>query len=296
DAYSGQMQFYIANEQDPIIQTYAKIFPDTFVPLSDMPEDLRAHIRYPEDIFKYQTSIFSTYHMEQPQIFYNKEDKWEVPQISAERADPMMRHMIMKLPEEEQEEFILMLPYTPRNKDNLAAWMVARSDGDHYGELVVYSFPKQKLIFGPKQIVNRINQDADISGQISLWDQRGSEVNYGNLLVIPIEKSLIYVQPLYLRASGGKIPELKRVIVAYENQIAMAETLDQALNIIFSGAIDTAPEPIDSPEETSVETSEDLVSQANTHYQAALEAQQRGDWAAYGREIDALGDVLNKLK
>lgn len=296
DAYSGKMQFYIADEHDPIIQTYAKIFPDTFISLNTMPDDLKVHIRYPEDIFKYQTFIYSTYHMEQPQIFYNKEDKWEIPQISEERADPMMRHMIMKLPAEEQEEFILMLPYTPRNKDNLAAWMVARSDGEHYGELVVYRFPKQKLIFGPKQIVNRINQDADISRQVSLWDQRGSEVNYGNLLVIPIEGSLIYVRPLYLRAEGGKIPELKRVIVAYENQITMAETLGQALDAVFSGAIDITQEPAVTEEETKAVTSEDLISQANTHYQAAIEAQKRGDWTAYGQEIEALGNVLNKLK
>ncbi|MCH7492032.1 UPF0182 family protein [Patescibacteria group bacterium] len=299
DAYSGAMKFYIADEQDPVIQTYAKIFPDTFVALDTMPDDLQTHIRYPEDIFKYQTFIYSTYHMEEAQIFYNKEDKWEVPRISSERDDPMMRHMIMKLPAEEKEEFILMLPYTPRNKDNLAAWMVARSDGDNYGELVVYRFPKQTLIFGPKQIVNRINQDADISQQISLWDQRGSEVIRGNLLVIPIEESLIYVQPLYLRAEGGKIPELKRVIVAYKNQIAMGETLDEALNAIFSGAIAATPEePADTDAEPPVvaTTPEDLVSQANTHYQAALNAQKRGDWAAYGREIEALGNVLNQLK
>jgi len=296
DAYNGQMLFYIANEQDPIIQTFAKIFPDTFVSMDTMPDDLKVHIRYPEDIFKYQTFIYSTYHMEQPQIFYNKEDKWEIPQISEERADPMMRHMIMKLPAEEREEFILMLPYTPRNKDNLAAWMVARSDGEHYGELVVYRFPKQKLVFGPKQIVNRINQDADISRQVSLWDQRGSEVNFGNLMVIPIEGSLIYVRPLYLRAEGGKIPELKRVIVAYENQITMAETLGQALDTVFSGAVDVTEEPAVTEEETKTETSEDLISQANTHYQKAIEAQKRGDWAVYGQEIEALGNILNKLK
>lgn len=295
DAYSGAMQFYIANEQDPIIQTYSKIFPDTFLGLDSMSDDLKNHIRYPEDIFKYQTEIYATYHMEQPQIFYNKEDKWEVPRISEDRADPMMRHMIMKLPAEEQEEFILMLPYTPRDKDNLAAWMVARSDGDNYGELVAYSFPKQKLIFGPKQIVNRINQDADISRQISLWDQRGSEVNHGNLLVIPIEESLIYVQPLYLRAEGGKIPELKRVIVAYENQIAMAETLAGALDIIFSGVVAT-PTTDDTSAVEEIVTSADLINQANTHYQSALDAQKRGDWTTYGREIEALGDVLDKLK
>lgn len=297
DAYSGHMDFYISDPDDPIIKVYDNIFPDTFKPIEQMPEVLRAHVRYPEDIFKYQTTLYETYHMEQTQVFYNKEDKWEVPQISDERTDPMMRHMIMKLPQEETEEFILMIPFTPRNKDNLSAWMVARSDGDHYGELVVYRFPKQTLVFGPKQIVNRINQDPEISRQISLWDQRGSEVNQGNLLVIPIEESLLYVRPLYIRAEGGKIPELKRVIVAYENQIAMGETLDEALNTIFGKDASIAVETV--IEETVVDdtaTTEDLVSSANEHYQNALNAQRIGDWSMYGSEIEKLGKILEQLQ
>lgn len=297
DAYDGHMDFYIADSTDPLIQTYAKIFPDTFKPLDDMPEDLRKHIRYPEDIFKLQTYLYTTYHMEQANVFYNKEDSWHIPQTSDERSDPMMRHMIMKLPQEEHEEFILMLPYTPANKDNLAAWIVARSDGDHYGELVVYRFPKQKLVFGPKQIVNRINQDPEISRQISLWDQRGSQVNQGNLLVIPIEESLLYVRPLYIRAEGGKIPELKRVIVAYENRIAMDETLAGALNSVFSGmapAVSTDETVDEIPSDTPVEQDE-LINRANEHYEKALDAQRRGDWTEYGNEIDALGDILETL-
>ena len=238
DAYDGDMQFYISDTTDPLIQTYAKIFKGSFLPLAEMPDDLRAHIRYPEDIFAYQTALYATYHMAEPQIFYNKEDQWQIPMISNEGRDPMMRHIIMKLPGETKEEFILMIPFTPRGKDNLSAWLVARSDGENYGKLVVYRFPKQKLVFGPKQIINRINQDAEISRQISLWDQRGSEVILGNLLVIPIEESLLYVRPLYLRAEGGKIPELKRVIAAYENQIAIEETLEQCLLRIFAGVGD----------------------------------------------------------
>lgn len=292
DAYSGKMQFFVAEPKDPLIQTYAKIFENTFLPLSDMPEDLRRHLRYPEDIFIYQTALYTIYHMEEPQIFYNKEDKWQIPSIAEGRGDPMMRHIIMKLPEEDKEEFILMIPFTPQGKDNLAAWMVARADGEDYGKLAVYRFPKQKLVFGPRQIINRINQNPDISKQISLWDQRGSEVNLGPLLVIPIEESLLYVRPLYLRAEGGKIPELKRVIVAYENRIAMEETLEESLNKIFIGV-----EEVKLPgEEEPLVSREDLIFQANQHYQAALQAQRQGNWALYGQEIEKLGNILEQLK
>ncbi|KKL55759.1 hypothetical protein LCGC14_2252200, partial [marine sediment metagenome] len=272
DAYDGRMTFYIADEDDPIIKTYAKIFKDSFLPLEQMDEDLRTHIRYPEDLFIYQTALYTVYHMDEAQIFYNKEDQWQIPIIAGGgQADPMMRHMIMKLPGEEKEEFILMIPFTPRGKDNLSAWMVARNDGEFYGQLVVYRFPKQKLVFGPKQITNRINQDTDISRQISLWDQRGSEVIRGSLLVIPIEESLIYVQPIYLRAEGGKIPELKRVIVAYENRIAMEETLDLALERIFSGRI-----VVDKGTTTIVPSrpaiGQDLIKQAKDHFDRAMSA------------------------
>ncbi|MDP3964630.1 MAG: UPF0182 family protein, partial [bacterium] len=234
DAYSGDLLVYVSDPDDPIIQTYDKVFDGSFLPIAEMSENLKTHIRYPEDLFTFQTELYSIYHMEEPQIFYNREDQWQVPKLPGQASsDPLMRHMIMRLPEEESEEFILMLPFTPREKDNLSAWMVARNDGDSYGELVVYRFPKQTLVFGPTQIINRINQDPEISRQFSLWDQRGSEVIRGNLLVIPIKTSLLYVQPIYLRAEGGKIPELKRVIAAYNNRISMEETLDEALLQLF---------------------------------------------------------------
>ncbi|RMG55223.1 MAG: UPF0182 family protein [Acidobacteria bacterium] len=300
DAYDGSVEFYLADPSDIIIQTYARIFPGLFRPLDEMPADLRAHLRYPVDLFKIQAQVYATYHMQNPQVFYNKEDQWEIPIYAVGGKERRMEpyYTIMKLPGEQREEFILMLPFTPQKKDNLAAWMVARSDGQHYGERMVYVFPKQKLIFGPRQISARINQDAEISRQISLWDQRGSQVIQGTLLVIPIEESLIYVQPLYLRAETGKIPELKRVIVAYQNQIAMEETLDKALARIFGEAPAVErplvqARPVPPPTGASLE---ELAAQAEQHYRRALEAQRAGDWARYGEEIKRLGDIIKRMR
>jgi uncharacterized membrane protein (UPF0182 family) len=313
DAYDGTIKFYQADLDDPIIKTYTKIFPKTFQKLKDLPKGLISHLRYPEDIFTLQTAIYTTYHMDDPQIFYNKEDQWEIPAIAqggttqTEGKTPTMnpRHMIMKLPGEKTEEFILMLPFTPRAKDNLSAWMVARNDGQEYGKLVVYRFPKDKLIFGPKQIIGRINQDAEISRQISLWDQGGSQVIQGSLLVIPIEESLVYVRPLYLKAATGKIPELKRVIVAYENKIAMEETLEEGLAKIFgtaegqtkpSGETPVTAAPTDSPRGEAGTTKEGLLNLANESYEVAIRAQREGDWTRYGEEIKKLGEILSKLQ
>jgi len=216
DAYNGSLAAYLSAPADPVIRTWARAFPGIFAPLDRMPAGLRAHIRYPDDIYRIQTSLYATYHMDEPEDFYHREDQWQVPAVAErEGAVPFMRHLVMRLPEESKAEFIYMVPYTPRGKDNLAAWMVARNDGEAYGKLRVYRLSRQKLAFGPIQIQNRINQNTDISRQISLWDQRGSRVIRGDLLVIPIEESLLYVQPLYLQAEGGRIPELKRVVVAY---------------------------------------------------------------------------------
>jgi len=306
DAYDGKVTLYQVDPDDPIIKTYAKIFPKTFKKLADMPKKLISHLRYPEDIFTLQTAIYTIYHMDDPQIFYNKEDQWEIPAIASGNAaqtegeTPTMnpRHMIMKLPGEKTEEFILMLPFTPRAKDNLSAWMVARNDGQEYGKLVVYRFPKDKLVFGPKQIIGRINQDAEISRQISLWDQGGSQVIQGSLLVIPIEESLVYVRPLYLKAATGKIPELKRVIVAYENKIAMEETLEAGLAKIFGTAEDQTEPSRESPSQAAPAdtTKEGLLQQATGAYEAAIRAQREGDWGRYGEEIRKLGEILGKLR
>jgi uncharacterized protein len=293
------MKFYIADREDPVIRTISKIFPGTLQSLSEMPADLKKHIRYPLDIFGIQTLVYSTYHMEEPQMFYNKEDQWEIPVMgTSAKAEAMESYYtIMKLPEEKKEEFILMLPFNPKKKDNLSAWMVARSDDPYYGRLMVYRFPKDRLVYGPKQIVARINQDTEISRQISLWDQRGSQVIQGTLLVIPIENSLIYVQPLYLRAETGKIPELKRVIVAYENRIAMEETLDAALSRIFGDVRfseeKALPTVVRLP---AIQEEKGLASAARGHFDRAMNAQREGNWALYGEEIKKLGEVIKKMQ
>ena len=303
DAYDGDVTAYQADATDPLAQTLAKAFPGLLQPLAAMPPDLRAHLRYPEDLFRLQSEMYATYHMAEPEIFYHREDQWQRPVLSQapERPELFMRHMIMRLPGEEQAEFIFMTPFTPRGKDNLASWMVARNDGDHYGELIVYRFPKQSLVFGPAQIVNRMNQDTEIARQISLWDQRGSEVIRGNLLVIPIEEALVYVQPIYLRAEGGRIPELKRVIVAYQNRVVMEETLEEGLARLFGGV--TAP-PLRVAATATPEAASRaggvrgaaLARQASDLYRRALEAQRAGDWAAYGEHLSRLGELLRQLE
>src|SRR5881296_3043574 len=303
DAYDGSVTAYQADAVDPLVRTFAKIFPGIFHPLDSMPADLRAHLRYPEDLFHLQTELYGTYHTAEPDIFYHREDQWQKPvlSIAPERPDPFLRHMVMRLPEEKQAEFILMVPFTPRGKDNLASWMVARNDGAHYGELVVYRFPKQSLVFGPTQIVNRINQDTEIARQIALWDQGGSQVIRGNLLVIPIEESLIYVMPLYLRAQGGRIPELKRVVVAYQNRVVMEETLDAGLAQLFGGAGAATREPARVSETPGADSAlsaraADLARRANESFRRAVEAQRAGDWARYGEELRRLEDVLRQLQ
>ena len=309
DAYNGTTTFYLAEPGDPLAVTLSKVFPEFLQPLDAMPESLRSHIRYPEGIFALQTSMYSTYHMTNPSVFYNKEDEWEVPIIDSEQMEPY--YTIMKLPGEDRAEFIQMLPFTPRGKNNLAAWMVARSDGEHYGKMLVFQFPKQKVVFGPQQVVARINQDQEISPQITLWNQQGSEVIQGTLLVIPIEEALLYIRPLYLRASGGRIPELKRVVVAYQNQIVMEETLELALNRVFGSAAPSAPSsmlvadvaPTDvarpgvmpvSPPDTGEPST--LAQRAQEHYRRAIEAQREGDWAAYGDALGRLGEALERMQ
>ena len=318
DAYHGDTKFYLADPKDPIALTLARVFPGLLESMDQMPPGLRGHLRYPEDIFALQTAMYSTYHMTNPAVFYNKEDQWEVPAIDGEGRAAQMRpyYTIMKLPGADKAEFIQMLPFTPRRKDNLAAWMVARSDGEHYGRLFVFPFPKQKVVFGPRQIVARINQDELISPQITLWNQQGSEVIQGTILVVPIEESLIYIRPLYLRSSGGRIPELKRVIVAYQNQIVMEETLQRALDRIFiEGAGKPAPgaalpeaAPAAAPGAPAAEPQapvtvgpaggesfETLAALAQEHYARAMQAQRDGNWSLYGEEIKKLGEIVEKM-
>ena len=248
DAYNGDVDFYVANPKDPIINSWQRVFPGLFKPIKLMPERLRKHIRYPEDLFTIQSERLLTYHMTEPQVFYNREDQWQVPnEIYDNKPQPVEPYyLIMKLPTEKAEEFILLHPFTPTKRNNLIAWLAARSDGEDYGKLLLYRFPKQELVYGTEQIEARINQDPVISQQISLWNREGSRAVQGNLLVIPIERSLLYVEPIYLEAQRNSLPTLVRVIVAYENRIVMAETLEEALQAIFQPNQPTKP-PIVRP-------------------------------------------------
>ena len=304
DAYHGTVRIYVVDPDDPLIRTDARIFPGLFSPLAEMPEDLRAHMRYPEGLFAIQARIYATYHMTDPQVFYNKEDLWKIANRSdGGRVQPYFT--ITKLAGlGESEEFILMLPFTPARKENMIAWMSARCDPPNYGKLVLFSFPKQKLVFGPLQIESRINQDTEISKELTLWNQQGSEVIRGNLLVIPIESSVVYFQPLYLKASADRgLPELKRIVVAFGNRIAMEPTMEAALRRVFgSGATDrsavvpasTAASSTTQFEPSAGEDQEEIIQRAAALYERAQDALRRGDLAGYAREIEELGRVLTE--
>ncbi|MGA2630760.1 MAG: UPF0182 family protein [Terriglobia bacterium] len=306
NAYTGRVNFYTADSTDPLIQAYSRIFPGVFQPLDAMPKDLRAHIRYPEAFFSIQAQKYAIFHMTDPHVFYNKEDLWRVAQSAARgEAAPMTPYFtIMKLAEVgEKEEFILMVPFTPARKDNMIAWMAARCDEPNYGKVLVFTFPKQKLIYGPQQVESRIDQDPGISQQLSLWDQHGSSVIRGTLLVIPILNSVLYVQPLYLAATaGGGLPQLTRVIVAYSDHVVMESSLDAALNRIFGGGGSAASPPAaGAAAPAAVQAAapgadtQSLIREASQHYERAQQLLRQGDFAGYGEENRKLGEVLKRL-
>ncbi|WP_413171125.1 UPF0182 family protein [Anabaena azotica] len=254
DAYNGTVRFYISEPKDPLIIAWSKIFPQMFQPLANMPVNLRSHIRYPVDFFKIQSERLMIYHITNPQVFYNREDQWQIPnEIYGTQTRPIEPYYLTtSLPNVDFEEFILLLPYTPKERTNLIAWLAARSDGENYGKLLLYNFPKERLIYGPEQIEARINQDPVISQQISLWNRQGSRAIQGNLLIVPIEQSLLYVEPIYLEATQNSLPTLVRVVVAYENRIVMAQTLEQALQAIFQPEETPAPAIIRPVEEEGI--------------------------------------------
>jgi len=294
DAYNGTMDFYIVDQKDPLIKVYKNIFPQVFKNFDQMPGDLKEHIRYPKDLFQVQAELYSTYHMMDPDVFYNKEDYWNIPnEIYAEneiRMEPY--YIITKLPGHEREEFILMTPFTPSTKNNMIAWLAAKNDQPEYGNLVVYKFPKEKLVFGPMQIEARIDQDSEISQQLTLWGQKGSTVIRGNLLVIPIGESIIYVEPLYLRAEKGEIPELKRVIVSNGYDVAIAQDLGLTLEKLFARKF-VEKEIIVTGEEKGVK---DLIKEAVEYYESAQGYAREGNWGKYGEELQKLEQTLKSLE
>ena len=303
DAYNGSVDFYISDSADPIIKTYSRIFPGLFKPFSSMPADLQRHVRYPEDLFIIQAQMYRTYHMDAPEVFYNREDLWQFPRQPAafngvEEGDGARMapyYIIMRLPGEARAEFFLMLPMAPSRRENMIAWLAARCDAPDYGKLIVYEFPKEKLVYGPFQIEARINQNTEISQQISLWNQMGSRVIRGHLLVVPIENSILYVSPLYLRAATGQLPELKRVIAAYGDQVVMKETLAEALTALFKDSAPNLGLP-GPPTAASPESSADIRARdALSHYDRAIARLKAGDWSGFGAELDAIRPLLKEL-
>ncbi len=297
DAYDGTVTLYVSDPDDPLIQAYQRMFPGLYVPMSNMPADLRRHVRYPEDLFNVQADKYRTYHMQDPQVFYNKEDVWEVPQerYQAEERPVQSYYIIMRLPGDEKAEFILMLPFTPRGKDNMVAWLAARCDGEHYGELTVFKFPKGKLVSGPRQIETQVDQDPTISQQLTLWNQLGSQVIRGNLLVIPIAGGILYAEPLFIQGQGAKMPQLQRVITVCGSRVSMQPTLEESLKALF-GTQKAAPPPVQAPAPQPAAEASDLARQALNHYNAARQALNAGDWAEYGRQLDLMEKTLEAMQ
>jgi len=294
DAYNGTMDFYIVDQKDPLVKVYQNIFPQLFKNFDQMPDNLKEHIRYPKDLFQVQAELYSTYHMLDPDVFYNKEDYWNTPnEIYAENEIKMEPYYIItRLPGHEREEFILMTPFTPSTKSNMIAWLAAKNDQPEYGNLVVYKFPKEKLIYGPMQIEARIDQDSDISQQLTLWGQKGSTVIRGNLLVIPVEKSIIYVEPLYLRAETGEIPELKRVIVSNGSDVMMGNNLQDALEKLFARTFKEQDVIVTGEEKTL----KDLIKEAAGYFENAQKFAGEGNWSKYGEELQKLEQTLKLLE
>ena len=315
DAFHGSVEFYIADPEDPLVRTYSAIFPDLFSPMEEMPAGLMAHLRYPEDLFNIQSQLLTLYHITDPNVFYTREDLWAVPFEQSFGQEQLMEpyYTILQLPGYQEPEYVLILPFTPDRRNNMIAWMVARCDQPNYGKVELFLFPKERVILGPKQIENRIDQSTEISEQFTLWGQAGSRVIRGNLLVLPINNALLYVEPIFLEAEGGGLPELARVIVVFQETVVMEETLERSLIRIF-GAIGDLPPDLDLedlPDDIPIDDLDDLlpddlpqiddaflielIKKAQTVYEEALQRQQEGDWAGYGEKIKELEQILADL-
>ena len=298
DAKDGTMQFLAVDENEPILATYRKIFPNLFKDRASISPQVKEHFRYPLDLFKMQAQMYLAYHMNDPQVFYNREDLWRFATENYEGNQQAIEpyYQIMNLPGESQEEFVLILPFTPVSKDNMIAWMAARSDGENYGSMLLYEFPKQKLIYGPFQIEARIDQNPDISQQLTLWSQKGSRVIRGDLLVIPIDDSLLYAEPVYLRAEQGELPELRRVIVAYDKEVVMRPNLEEALSALFGNENISTPQSQTAQPSAPIDADSNLVQQAAEALEKAETAQREGNWAEYGRYQQQLKQIIQQLQ
>jgi uncharacterized membrane protein (UPF0182 family) len=299
DAYDGTVDFYIVDPRDPIAGSLSGIFPELFKPASAVPAEIAAHLRYPVDLFTIQARVYATFHMRDPRVYYNREDVWTIPNeiFGNETVQVEPYYVTMRLGSEARPEFILILPFSPANRDNMIAWMAARNDAPNYGGLVVYRFPKDRLAFGPMQIESRINQDPRISQQLTLWNQEGSRVIRGNLLGIPVEDTLMYVEPLFLQAERSQLPELKRVIVASGARIAMEESLDDAIaQVVGRAGQPVPPPPTPTPSPGPAQSTEQLIRDAVAAYDRAHQLLRQGDLAGYEREMNRVGEILKQLE
>ena len=307
DAYNGSVDFYVVDENDPIAKTFQKIYPKLFKSQDKMPEGIKAHLRYPNALFKVQAMVYSKYHMDEVKVFYQKEDLWDIAHqiYGTEDVEMDPSYYIFNLPDtEESAEFINMVPFTPKSKQNMTAVMMARNDGANYGQLIVYTMPKNKTVYGPMQIEAQIDQNTEISKEFSLWASSGSTYKRGDLFVIPIGTSLMYVEPVYLEASNQAIPEVKRVIVAYQDKIAYEATLSEALLSLFGGTVDdtsvgsvgeNGEDGGDGAVGGASDSVRSLIKKAQNAYDKAIECQKEGDWEGYGKYIGMLEQYLTKL-
>ena len=287
DMYDGTVRFYVMDPNDPVLAVYRRAFPDVFMDLNQLSPDLKAHLRYPEDLFSIQADQYRTFHMTVPQVYYNREDLWVLPQENyAGTVAPMQPYYIlMKLPGSDQLEYLLMTPFTPQKRNNMISWLAARCDFPEYGKMLFYELPKEKLIYGPMQIEAMIDQNTTIAQQLTLWDQKGSKVIRGNLIAVPIENSFLYVVPLYLTAEGTDFPQLKRVIVISGDKVAMEPTLDEAIQAVFGTQQPQTPgQPPGRPLESG---------QARAAFDKAQKAMEQGDWGNFGKAMDALKGLLS---
>ncbi|NLC76452.1 MAG: UPF0182 family protein [Clostridia bacterium] len=300
DAYNGDVSFYLTDPTDPIALTWQKAFPSLFLDLADMPPGLQAHLRYPVDLFRIQAQIYAKYHMDNPLVFYNDEDAWKIPEerYLAETVSMEPYYTILQLDNVSEPEFVLMLPFIPAKQiANMVGWMAALNDPPNYGKLIVYKFFKDRHVYGPMQIESRIDQDSEISQQLTLWDQRGSSVIRGNLLVIPLDGAILYVEPIFIQSEQSSIPELSRVILVFEDQVVMARTLEEALEQVF-GQLPDRTTPAEKAPALSEEIGQNygqLARQAKSVFEQAVAAQREGDWAAYGDYLKQLENLLNQL-
>lgn len=302
DAYNGDTTFYVVDQDDPVARTYQKIYPTLFKDVKEMPEGIRKHIRYPNSLLKIQAGVYTKYHMDQVKVFYQDEDLWDIAHqiYGTEEKEMDPSYFIFELPDEKKAEFINMIPFTPKSKQNMTAIMMARNDGNRYGQLLVYKFPKNKTVYGPMQIEAQIDQNTEISKEFSLWNSSGSKYRRGDLFVIPINNSIMYVEPVYLEASNQAIPEMKRVIVAYGDKIAYEATLEDALADLFgedeNGGQSQSASASSGKNNSGKSNTKELIQKANEAYENAVNAQKSGNWKKYGDYLDELEKYLNQLE